>query len=318
MMSEFVNPQRDMSRADWQRELGAVIFRITGDQLFAAGPIRTPDMTSVDLWARRTEEEKGVDAFWYRAHSAVLSALLPRAFTAAEAMPSEIDDSIKSHTFRGIVPRVVSEAVDAQVHFPLNLAQLVSVTASRRGIDGFTVDSYSDVADLIDRTDVQTIINQALLTRNGMWEDLSSQSGISRDFLDPLDHSPASYEARIIEKSLRFQQGSVCINEELQQTLLTELRKVNANGSSDPSEDTSRLTTSGCPARHHRIHHATVKRWPLELNALAAASNTPISELTATRETSVVEDGLRFMADYLRDFEAYTSGVKTTYSSSVR
>lgn len=313
---------RDMSRPEWQRGIGAVIFRVVGDTLFADGELTVPDMDQTDIWAARNEREKAVDPFWYRAHDAIETMLKGRRAKAADSLPPEVGDGLRRFTHFGYQSRgepydVISESVAAQVHFPLNLAQIISVEAEEREVSGFAVRSYSDVADVLDRSDVRLMIDQALLAKNGAWPSLSTEKGISRRYMDIVETFNPSVEARDAASEIVFdEQGRVAWQPRLLERLRDELRRVNREGNSNIESCVTTLASSGCPARHQQPSETAIKPHEMVLAKLVAATGKSRQELIGWRPTSVVEDGLTFMSTILRDFEAYASGEKTTYSGS--
>lgn len=309
---------RDMSRARWQAGEAAVVFTQAADVLFADGSIATPDIKQINKYAKRERAIIGTDPHWFKACDVLLATLDVRADQAMMTIPDTAKDGINHHTYYGAmhnsVGEVVREALKAQICFTLNAAQMISLEAERREIDGFGTDTYSEIAALISRADFGLIIHTSLLTRNGVWGGLSFKKGM--EFDNKEDYSPEDPVARNFMRNLIFdEQRAVALGPDFTDLLRANLRHVNQLGNSTRGVMSDR-TSSGCPARHLKPHFSNSPADQARLAALATAYGTSPEELLTERKTTVVADGLRFMATILENFDDYCSGAKTTYSSS--
>ena len=322
-MNELVNtPERDMARAEWQRSVGAVIFGEVADRIFADGPITTPDMALIERLSDNRGNAYGVDPFWHQAHAVIGDIMEARAKGQAESIANLALDGVHRYTHFGSMHRspqeVVTEAVRAQTSFPLNMVQLIGMESRRRGLPWYRVQTYDELGATLRRPDFAHLIGETLLTRNAVWERLSLDRGVETQVWDKEKVSPIHDRTRHVMHELEFdEEGNVALGGPTRKFLREELKRVNQQGISENRGMADR-TSSGCPARHLRPQFSTSPPSQFTVHKLAEAYGKTPEELLRTRETSVVEDGLRFMATILENYDDYTSGRLTTYSDSAR
>jgi hypothetical protein len=300
MMSEVVNTsERDMSRAEWQRGIGAIVFARAVDQILSAEP-ELPAMQDIEAAVEKREAQTGIPIFWLRAHRTLSTILTERIEQQEdELLPRSAEQGIKLHTHFGRHgdPRdTLYEGFNAQIHFPLNIAQIIAMTARRWQIPGYELRTYKDLSAFLVRPDFIAMMNQALVASNGAWQRLSSEEGVETHTFDRSE--PVDGMSGNVLDDLVFSDNTVAFGSLTLARLRERMRYVNQKGSSTHPAVLER-TSSGCPARHQKPSFAyTTADWQA-LHALAGDYGVPVHDLLVARERNPVEDGLHFMATVL-------------------
>lgn len=289
-----------MSRATWQRGIGAVVFRELTEDAFLAGPNKDRlnlELLQQEMKAKRIEDSTGdVGPLWTPAYTISHVAIRGVMHDARKRAVTLIDDrdaplarfakDLDKYIFWNSADTALEEAGDTIAHFPISLARTISTYATSHspaldGVERFIPKRLNDIADLLERPDVQIMFDQALLPANGFWADFSTNvANFRRTNLAGV--TPYS-----------FIDGKVAFSDQALQLMRRSVRV--ANGSPDLGETSS----SGCPARHAKINprHITDMEYLKELSVVFG--KTP-EELLAPREQNVAQVGLRCVIAALR------------------
>lgn len=317
MSQEGLSHERDMSRAEWQRSIGAVVFTQAMDHLLAEGPIELPDMHDVNVTSTHWETVGYAPSFWTAAHLTVAGILENRLKTGEYQPSPDARQGIHDYTYYRTPLLVIQEGIKAQVGFPLNMAQLISQEAAYRGVTGYEIGGHAQLATFLRREDFRSMIHTALLARNGAWEHISVNAGLPADIHDAADHRPITSVAQHVARGIQFTDGKVDFTEAHRRELLQELQIANAHGNSLRGVHATR-TSSGCPVRHLRPQFTPGDESQATLGRLAEYYDLTVEELTTPRRQTVVEDGLDFMAELLDNFDDLVVGRYATYSGSAQ
>ena len=320
MSQSIEQGSRDLSRAEWQRSVGAVIFTQAADEVFAGEMSDMPDLNTTVAWAKRNQYMTGVDSFWYLAHDVVYSIFAKRLTERRPHVPTIAEPDVMEFTHFGSafnsVTEVMDEALRTQAAFPLNTAQLISLKAAEQGIAGYEVTTYAQMAQMLRRSDFRDIVATSLLTSNGVWQNVSLDKGISDGAVT--EESGADMIKNFYEALEFTADDTVVMGEPMQQRLYAALKEVNKAGLSRTGFMANRAS-SGCPARHLRPHFTDSEADTLKLDALSRAYGKESAELQSQRHQSVVEDGLDLTSTILERLDTYfPDGQVSTYSSSAQ
>jgi hypothetical protein len=299
---------RDLSRAHWQRSVGAVVFRELGDVQFTAPPLPDSEIAPLVQAAAQKSADLGDDPQWTTAQSILYHTLLRHSLPAGVlSSGTAIGDGLARHTFYRTPHRIMMEAIEAQVYYPLNLAHLVCHRAAVQGVAGYQVKRYGDIAGLLRRSDLRQMIDQSALTRNGVLQHMTSggvppENMASRQPFSEFESAGVLFDAA----------GSVTFHQDIRDFFLAALRHNNARGLSGEYQ-VDVQSSSGCPARHKQPHFTGSHEDTSALAALSQTFGKPESELIAVRPQSAIESGLDWMAGMLEHLD--TRPVATCSSS---
>ncbi len=285
-----VQIDRDMSRANWQRGIGAVVFRELTEEAFLTEPVVDHLDYALFRQEARSRDPRwtGIKPLWKTAyivsHIAVRTAMQDVHKRAASLVDDQnaplfrVGLDIGRYAYWDSASTVLEEVGDTVAHFPISLARSISTHApTKGGSKRFTPESLHDVADLLESPDVELIFNQALLAANGFWGTYSTSAGSSILIAPPFCFN--GDQVSFSDLALRKMRDSLKV----------------ANTTSNASETSS----SGCPARHTRVNPQYIPDQSRLAELSLAFGKTP-EELLAPHEQNVAQTGLRFVISALR------------------
>lgn len=290
-----VQIDRDMSRANWQRGIGAVVCRELTEEAFSAEPA-IDHLSYGSLGNEVRHSGLGhIEPLWATAYTVSNIAVRTAMIVVRRRAVSMIDNQgaplfrvgldIRQYAFWSSANSVFEEVGDTVAHFPISLARTISEHAAtyartQDGFERFMPRSLNDVADLLESPDVQLMFNQALLPANGFWGTFSTRA-------EGLDRS------RLTAYPYAFTEGQVTFSDAALQQMRESIKA--ANTTSNVSETSS----SGCPARHTRVNPQYIPDQSRLTELSQALGKTP-EELLAPRERNVAQTGLQFVISALR------------------
>lgn len=299
-LEQQIQFDRDMSRANWRRGIGAVVFRELTEEAFLAGPNSDRldlELLQQEMKAKRIDVATGdLGPLWISAYTVSDVAIRGVMHGVRKRAVSLIDDrdaplgrfakDLNKYVFWNSANTALEEAGATMAHFPISLVRTISTFAASHspaldGVERFMPKRLNDVADLLESPDVQTMFDQALLPANGFWADFSTNVvNFRRTNLASV--TPYS-----------FTDGKVAFSDQALHLMRRSIRVANR------SPDLGETSSSGCPARHAKINprHITDMEYLRELSVVFG--KTP-EELLAPREQNVAQAGLRCVIAALR------------------
>lgn len=297
--------ERDMSRAVWQRTIGAVVMQeLTEDALSSAPGLDYLTAGNLDY---EIEAEcripVDVSALWASAyavsHLAVRSAFKP-IFKRVEqlevdVLPDKYSHDLSAYTYWKNNQDLMLEAQQTVTHFPVSLARSVCLhannelygrTSSISVDDRFSPRSLDQIADLLDSPDIISMYDQSLFAANGFWKGFSTSTrGIE---VGAIKFAP-----------YKFIEDRVAFSELTLRDMRSSVKDAN-NARPVMKQKYSPTSSSGCPARFTNVS-ASLGTTDAHLVELAEAFGKTSEELLAPREFSPARLGLQFVARSLRE-----------------
>ncbi len=290
---------RDLSRAHWQRTVGAVVMNQACKNLFSVNSIEfSEDMvSSVSSQAAKYAADCRIPLLW--AEASVLSEQyiafkLPQDILEPEPhYPVALYDQLEKYTYEGRLSEVIREGLQAQAYFPVNLARKIDTYARHAKFPSLYIDSLADLANLVERPDFRTMTDQALLTRNGIWQSFTATTNPSQT-----ENAPSLFTRDLITID---DQEHIAFRPFVLRSLRQSLSQVNAVGVR-PEKGTilSTVSSSGCPAGHSRPRFTDSPSDTDKLMVLREFYNVTDQELLADQPETIVQRGLTYYASVLR------------------
>lgn len=298
-MTEFFGRQepggRDMSRAHWQRSVGHVLMSELTERFFDdyLQPVTEEVIEASERTVARWNRESPCDPVWARAHA--VSRELFQVHPGSDLIPDNKDLEAQAgrYTHNLYIEASLSEGLETQTFFPLNLASQVSRVAAKQGIEGFETGSLTEIATVLLRPDFQEVTKDSAFTKNGVWGPFATTQ--LSDYW-PLNSDP--------NQDITFISGKVAYSSELNRYLKRRMSNVNQEGVSFRANVTF-LTSSGCPVRHDRAHFTDSAEDRRNLQILSKYFNKTVNELLAPRAENIIVRGLNVQAGILEQAAAY-------------
>lgn len=285
-MSETGIGERDITRAHIQRSVGVVVCREVFDPYYAECRGRIPELTASTLF--------GEDAPQALPHSiAYTSQRVSRiVFNYPIEVPGTnieaVDSIVTPYTYAQSIRWSMSEGVETIAHFPLRLALDVSASAYDQSVRGFSTDTLANIAKLIRRPTFRKLVDTAAFTSNGIWRSYSTSYTLPfRDF----DGPPLDF--------VFSAEGDVDFRPDFKNYLRQRLLDVNKAGITPDGQTIEISASSGCPARRLRASFTQSEQDKVNIETLASYFSIPPEAVTATYDTSVINEGLDVLAEAL-------------------
>lgn len=280
---------RDLSRAHIQRTAEVVVSREVAEPFFAERRAYIPLLTAEEIFM--TDSPYPPPATPWVAAQRVSKILLdsgadmPATGGGVEAINNMVAPFMYSNTVRyGIL-----EGLESQTHFPLHLAEDISAAARQAGISGFETGTFGGIISLLKRPDFRAMIDASAFTANAVWGSYSTSFHTPYRSSEGRPHLGFVFDAA----------GNADFAPAFKTHLHEALVKVNRAGNSGGGYDTVGSTSSGCPARHVRPHFTGSETDVRNIEVLAGYFGISAEEVTVTRESSVITQGLDLLVEGL-------------------
>lgn len=288
---------RDISRAQWQRGEGMVLYSNHADNAYADNTMYLDDAALSEILSNQySSSSSDYNEFSFEGTEdpiviqavRIANALFPspnKQFGSQHTIPSLIENNIGRHTYAQTFEGTFEEANDTMRAFPLTLALTLSAAASERGIAGYELQCLRDYAAMFRKKDFRNMVDAAAFTNSGFWGSYSNS-------MEP-DLRPLIGDDAIVYDQDSEQMG---FSEPFVRQLHERMRLKNKKGDSDAPNIAVR-PSSGCPARHLAPHFEGNQNSGASIEALAKHFGMSASEVVATREKSAINVGLDYLAD---------------------
>lgn len=294
--SERPHPERDLSRATWQRSIGAVVMRELTEQAFQ----EIPELTEVQLEICESNAHPKSSAMglsWARAYylaEPLLRARTDHIYRETETAPYWLRQQFWKYTFAKDINNVMTEGMSTMAAFPLSLARSITETVEDTLVSdtkksGLEANSLEDIATMLRQPYLRNMIETSLLTSNGFWKGFSTEKKAALP--------EALHEMNIY---IFHDDGTVSFNSEAVSAMREAIRFVNTDGFSHP-HPVMEQSSSGCPARHLRPSFNSAQDM-VYLEMLSEYFEKTPEQLTEKREQNVVQMGLDFVAAGLEQY----------------
>ncbi len=290
---------RDLSRAHWQRSVGAVVMDQSCKDLFTTESIELSNEMIGTITAQSTKFAKDCHLPQLWAEASVLSEQYvafkqPQNFREPEPhYPVVLYDQLERYTYEGRLSEVIREGLQAQTYFPVNLARKIDTYARHAKISSLYIESLADLANLVERPDFRTMVDQALLTRNGVWQSFTATMNPSQT-----ERSPSLFTQELIAID---DHEHITFRPFVLRSLRKSLSQVNSVGvRSEKGTILSTVSSSGCPAGHSRPRFSRSPADEDNLIVLREFYDTTDQELLADQPETIVQRGLTYYASVLR------------------
>lgn len=297
MSSPETTPERDLSRAHWQRSEASALYSHLFDHVLTSLDSSISDPIITDHMEEIGQDKTGFHALNHLVHLPYLMYLeanLP-SFTTTEEFEKTIGQRIHTFTYEGSVASTMEEGLKTAMAFPANFLKLIDTEYSN--VYGRPlVKSLRKTYQIYVTPEFSTLIHQAAFAPNGFWPGRLSELPIDLNGHTKKRHFEAMPNF-IPDKTSR-------LGLRLDTTKLhAQLGANNKRGNSTliPGEaDLSDIATSGCPVRIDRAQYHKTATDETRLQDISSLTGLSSNQLTASKPKSGIQAGLDFMADIIR------------------
>ena len=308
-------PERDLSRAIWQRGVGAVIMRELTDGAFDELPDFTLENTQY-IWDEslnklRTYSHEGLTLLWsgaYQTSKFVMDHSFDMVYrTLSEVASRDVDAILRSgfnkFTYAGNPRAGITESKETMTYFPVTLARSICAHARTQDSsesDRFKPQTLDEIADLLESPDFTAMVDASMFTANGFWRGFST--GVN-----------SLATAGFVNMPYEFINGEVTFSDSSSLLLKKQVKDNNHTGVNGNGYGNS---TSGCPAQHLTPSEASITIH--DGDSLRYMFDKTQEELFSVHEQSVTQTGLTYLVQGLKANSADFDGRMSSYGNAER
>lgn len=301
-MSEFEGPeqrpQRDLSRANWQRGAGAIIMRELTDGIYDEIHTFTADNIE-DIWKASIEDlhqynHEGLSLLWSLAYNTSDFVFINTFTEVDNKLPEIVDRDVENklktdfetHTYATTPEGTMREARNTSIHFPISLARSICAHAyysDKPRQELYKPQTLADIASMIDRPDFRLMVDQAMFAANGFWKGFSTNvNSLATTGFNSEVYNFKDDEFSFSDSSIALLRRTIKLNN------LPKSKRFSHFGSS----------SSGCPAQHLKPSQSALEADDLEW--LSKLFDKSPSELVDERKQSVAQEGISYLVKNLK------------------